>query len=299
MHGITPWLRKNRRIFKPNANYAARAMRHLSKQEKNRLFSADIEQMRTAEGRWYEAIIYEMFLDLSLESDEIGGIVSKGADAPRSGRNVRLGQNGFFYSRSGDITIRGNGQDLAEFDFLLMDPDGKLAFGEVVTSPSDLKEFEKEVAYKKRLLGYLFDQQVVPFLLISSFDISNYSVVKRLMRSPENINLSTISCEEIKSLLNGYRAIPPSISNGHKKRLDARDIPQKRPFFYQKYHDSERNRVFNTLSRGAGTIAQPERKEGLLVKKILYGGLYPSAIRSLCNEREIRIKGQKIELMTS
>jgi hypothetical protein len=143
--------------------------------------------MRTAEGRWFEAIVYELFLDAGETTDEIGGVAVKGADAPRGRRNIHLGQNGFFYSRNGDITIRGNGQDLAEFDLLLLDRDKRIAFGEVVTSPSDLKEFEKEIEYKKRLLGYLFAQQSVPFILVSSFDISHFSVVRRLMKSKDNI----------------------------------------------------------------------------------------------------------------
>ena len=33
----------------------------------------------------------------------------------------------------------------------------------------------------------------------------------------------------------------------------------------------------------------------MLVKKILYGGLYPSAIKSLCKEHEISIRGEKLE----
>ena len=72
--------------------------------------------MRTAEGRWFEAIVYEMFLDIATRSNRIRFLAMKGADAPKKRDNVRIGQNGVFYSKYGDITIRGNGQDLAEFD---------------------------------------------------------------------------------------------------------------------------------------------------------------------------------------
>ena len=177
---MIPWLSANFKHFKPNAAIALNATRHMNKIERKKLFSPDIEPMRTAEGRWFEAIVYEMFLDISKKSSQIKYLARKGADAPRKREDVKLGQNGLFYSKYGDITVRGNGQDLAEFDMLLVDSDNHVAFAEVVTSPSDLKEFEQEIAFKKRLIGYLYDQKITPFLLVSSIDLSNYSVVKRL-----------------------------------------------------------------------------------------------------------------------
>jgi hypothetical protein len=297
MAEITSWLNAPSSALEPTETLALNAMRHLSRIERKKLFSPEIEHMRTAEGRWYEAIIYEMFLEISKESDRIGKIAAKGADAPRGRRNIRLGQNGVYYSRCGDITIRGNGQDLAEFDLLLLDHNDSVIFGEVVTSPSDMKEFEKEIEYKKHLLGYLFDQKLVNFLLISSFDISNYSVGRRLLKSDENIHVRTISCEEIK------RLIPPRLArepvrkpNGHHAMVLASDIALKQPFDYQKYHDWERNRVFSNVSNQIDVRSRPaENGTSQLVKKILYGGLYPSAVRTLCHEHEIRIKGEKLE----
>ena len=88
---------------------------------------------------------------------------------------------------------------------LLVDSDNHVAFAEVVTSPSDLKEFEVEIAYKKKLLGYLYGQKITPFLLVSSFDLSNYAVVKRLAKDKTNAIIHTSSCEQIKSLVKHYR----------------------------------------------------------------------------------------------
>ena len=150
---MIPWLNSNFKNFKPTAAIALNATRHMNTMERKKLFSPDIEPMRTAEGRWFEAIVYEMFLEISQKSDCIKYIARKGADAPRAGAPACLGQNGIFYSKYGDITFRGNGQDLAEFDLILVDANGNVAFGEVVTSPADLKEFEIEIAFKKRLLG--------------------------------------------------------------------------------------------------------------------------------------------------
>jgi hypothetical protein len=297
MAEITSWLNAPSSALEPTETLALNAMRHLSRIERKKLFSPEIEHMRTAEGRWYEAIIYEMFLEISKESDRIGKIAAKGADAPRGRRNIRLGQNGVYYSRCGDITIRGNGQDLAEFDLLLLDHNDSVIFGEVVTSPSDMKEFEKEIEYKKHLLGYLFDQKSVNFLLISSFDISNYSVGRRLLKSDENIHVRTISCEEIKRLIPAKMGKEPVRKpNGHHSMVLASDIALKQPFDYQKYHDWERNRVFSNVSNQIDARSHPaENGTAQLVKKILFGGLYPSAVRTLCHDREIRIKGETLE----
>lgn len=296
MADSTSWLKTSSSALEPTEALALNAMRHLSRLERKKLFSPDIEHMRTAEGRWYEAIIYEMFLGISEDSDRIAKIAAKGADAPRGKRNIRLGQNGIYYSRCGDITIRGNGQDLAEFDLFLLGHDNSVIFGEVVTSPSDMKEFEKEIEYKKNLLGYLFDQKTVNFLLISSFDISNYSVGRRLLKSDENIHVRTISCEEIKQLIPKKSGKETEIKpNGHQAMVLAPDIPLKRPFDYQKYHDGERNRIFSDVSNQVNARVNSGNGTSHLVKKVLYGGLYPSAVKTLCHEHEIRIRGEQLD----
>ena len=66
---MIPWLNSNFRNFKPTAIIALNATRHMNLVERKKLFSPDIEPMRTAEGRWFEAIVYEMFLDIATRSD--------------------------------------------------------------------------------------------------------------------------------------------------------------------------------------------------------------------------------------
>jgi len=293
---MIPWLNANFRNFKPTAAIALNATRHMNKIERRKLFSPDIEPMRTAEGRWFEAIVYEMFLDISKRSDRIQYLARKGADAPGRREDVRLGQNGLFYSKYGDITVRGNGQDLAEFDMLLVDSENHVVFAEVVTSPSDLKEFEQEIAYKKKLLGYLYGQKVTPFLLVSSFDLSNYTVVKRLAKDRTNAIIHTSSCEEIKSLVKHYRPrILYNTPENHPKLVRATDIPMKHPFDYKHYHDEVRNRIFTEIAKGGGRL-HPEITDqtGQLVKKILYGALFPPAVKSLSETYGLSVKGKKI-----
>lgn len=293
---MIPWLNSNFKNFKPTAAIALNATRHMNQIERQKIFSPDIEPMRTAEGRWFEAIVYEMFLEISLKSDRIKFIARKGADAPRAGAPAHLGQNGIFYSKYGDITFRGNGQDLAEFDLVLVDSHNQVSFGEVVTSPSDLKEFEVEIAFKKRLLGYLYNQEHVPFLLISSFDLSNYSVVKRLAMDPDNAIIHTSSCEEIKALVKHYRPrILYTKPQNHPKLIKATDIPIRHPVDYRRCHDEYRARIFAELTHGRGKKAMAPATDGeALVKKVLYGALFPHAIKAVCDEYGLVVKGKRI-----
>jgi hypothetical protein len=305
MTGFTSWLKQNLSSFEPDEHMTLNATRHLGKLERSRLFSPEIDKMRTAEGRWYESIIYEMFLAMAPESDQIRHLVLKGDDVPhRNRQRIRLGQNGLFYSRCGDITVRGNGQDLAEFDLLLFDDNDQVAFAEVVTSASDMKEFEKEIAYKRTLLGYLFDQKTVPFLLVSSFDVTNYVVGRRLLSTKPTINIQTSSCEELKSYIR-----PEKCKSDGKRHLDhgslvlANDITLKNSFFYERYHEEERSKIMARIMSPStdGKLPAVEQKTGQLVKKILYGGLYPSAIRTVCKEHDFLVRGELVgypELMT-
>lgn len=294
---MIPWLNSNFQHFKPNAMIALNATRHMNKIERKKLFSPDIEPMRTAEGRWFEAIVYEMFLDISRKSDTIRYLAMKGADAPGKREDVRIGQNGLFYSKYGDMTVRGNGQDLAEFDLMLVDADNHVAFAEVVTSPSDLKEFEVEIAYKKKLLGYLYAQKITPFLLVSSFDLSNYSVVKRLAKDKTNAIIHTSSCEQIKSLVKHYRPrILYNLPENHPKLIPATSIPLKHPFDYKSYHDAVKNRIFTEVARSTGPVRPLITDQtGQLVKKVLYGALFPPAISAVCDTYGLQVRGKKVE----
>jgi hypothetical protein len=293
---MIPWLNSNFKNFKPTAAIALNATRHMNQLERKRLFSPDIEPMRTAEGRWFEAIIYEMFLEISQKSDRIKFLARKGADAPKQQKLAQLGQNGIFYSKYGDIVIRGNGQDLAEFDLLLVTSDNEVAFAEVVTSPSDLKEFEQEIQFKKTLLGYLYNQKIVPFLLISSFDISGYSVVRRLAKAKENSIIFTSSCEQIKKLVKHYRPrILYTKPENHQKLVLATDLRFKKPFDYHRFHENVKSQIFARITyKGQEQKQQPASSTDELVKKVLYGALFPQAIKAVCESYGMSVKGNRI-----
>ncbi|NLZ29784.1 MAG: hypothetical protein GX885_03410 [Methanomicrobiales archaeon] len=288
------WLDKNFSSLQPTRAIIMRALRHLRPADRKKLFSKDIPEMRTAEGRWFEAIVYEMILDLSLQTDLIRAVVARGADGPSRVRRAQLGQNGLFYSNIGDIKVRGNGQDLAEVDLMLVDHTGALTFGEIITSPADLKEFEEEIHYKKQLLGYLYGQPTVPFLLISSVDISRTAVVRRLRREPDNILLTTATCEDLKTLIRprDLKRSPPRKIR-HAKLVSISSIAPRRPFDYKQLHDERMQSIIAAVTSGKGIeeLSVPDEIPPI-VKKVIFGGLYPSAVRMLDARYPIRIKGK-------
>ena len=288
------WLDKNFGSLQPTRAIIMRALRHLRPADRKKLFSTDIPEMRTAEGRWFEAIVYEMILDLSLKTNLILSVVARGADGPAKVQRARLGQNGLFYSNIGDIKVRGNGQDLAEVELVLVDHTGALTFGEIITSPADLKEFEAEIRYKKQLFGYLYGQPTVPFLLISSVDISRTAVVRRLLKEPDNVLLTTPTCEDLKTLIRQRdMKRSPTRRIKHEKLISITDIPLRRPFDYKKLHDERLQSIVSTVTskKGADALGAPDEIPPI-VKKVIFGGLYPSALRMLDSRYPIRIKGK-------
>jgi len=295
MNNMLHWLNNNFNSVLPTKPLARKAVRHLKKKEKKQLFSPEISEMRAAEGRWYESLIYEVVLELAKDNQIIKWVIRKGADAPFPPIDVVLGQNGFYYSNRGDINIRGNGQDIAEVDLLIVDSDDQVCFCEVVTSASDLKELEEEVHYKKRLLGYLFGQAIVPFILFSSVDISRSSIMKRLVKETESVLIVTKSCEELKSFLksSATKGVPRKPIR-HSKHLSLEHLQPRRPFDYKKVHDLRRDRVIEKMMAGKDLNELGSRDEiPPITKKVLFGALQPSGINALMKDRDVVIKDKK------
>jgi len=288
------WIKAKFPRKKPDRKMARKSIRHLKKIEKKQLFSDEISQMRASEGRWYESLVYEMLLELSGKSGMIKHVVRKGADAPFPPPEIEIGQNGLFYSNRGDINIRGNGQDIAEVDILWVDNEDRISFAEIVTSASDLKDLEAEVHYKKRLLGYLYGQVIVPFILFSSVDISRSSIIRRLVKETESVVIITPTCEEIKTLLtsSSIRGVPRKPVN-HPKLIDISDIPLKRPFDYLELHNKKRDRLIGMMLAGKGKEEMMKRDEIPPVsKKIIIGALYPSGVKALMQNRTFTMRGK-------
>ncbi len=298
MDELSRWLSDNKQLCQPQKKHALRAVRHLSHIERKNLFSEELSFMKSAEGRWFEMITYELFLDLVSKTDVLRAVILKGADVRGKKILPALGQNGFYYSRNGDITLRGNGQDLAEFDLLLVKHDGSLVFVEVVTSPSDLKDFLMEIYYKKEIIRFLFNQKAVTFILVTSFPLANYKGGRKVLASKEHISLCTKSCETFRKHLPGIWSktrIKPELPVG--KTVRSTDLPVVREFNYKEYHDLERDWVFSNLTDGEKMPDLPSPySTQTLVKKVIFGRLFPSTVKKLCERYQFAIKS---EILTS
>ncbi|MFA7162390.1 MAG: hypothetical protein WC083_07465 [Candidatus Methanomethylophilaceae archaeon] len=290
--GVLDWLNEHfpRDFF--DEGIARRALRHLGYAEKHALFSDDYVLQRTSEGLWYEFLVYEIMLDLSLRTDRIRSIVGKGADAPTHPVGMRPGQNGFYYSERGNLTVRGNGQNIAEMDLLFMDGQGNMGFVEAITSAMELEAFYEEIRYKKRLLATLLGQETVPFVLVSSVDISGYESIRRIAETPDNLILITDPIEDIRILIyEGSLRRRPEKSIPHPKRIDLTSIHNRAPFDYKEIHDRNRDAVVKTLLSHSGDgIDSISPAINPLSKKIMLGRLEEAGIKTLLRNRMIRIK---------
>ncbi len=290
------WISEQFSHYKPDRAIAVRALRHMRPAERKNLFSDDIMLMRTAEGYWFENLIYEQLIRIAEKTDTIKKIVRKGTDVPKHREKIRLGVNGIYSAEKGDIRVRGNGQDLAEVDLLLFDTDKQVVFSEIVTSPADLKDLEAEIIYKKKLFGYMFNQEHVGFMLFSSVDISGTQVVRRLVADPDNVYIGTHECEVMKSCLKGLRITSFQKQPEKNPVLIPSETLKIRDFDYKKLHDDALTKLFFAMDHNMTPdqyFSDPSVSP--LVKKVICGGLYPSAIKSLVANYGLRVKSEILD----
>lgn len=271
---------------------ARRALRHLGFREKHALFSDNYALQRTSEGLWYEFLVYEIMLDLSLKTDLIHCIAGKGADAPAHPVGMRPGQNGFYYSERGNLTIRGNGQTIAEMDLLFVDCRGNMGFAEVITSAMELKTFYEEICYKKRLLAALLGQKTVPFVLVSSVDVSGYDSILKIAEAPDSRILITNAIEDMRILIyEGSLRKRPEKPAPHPKLIDLTSLHPRNPFDYKEIHDGNRDATVRALlSCKEDGIAAIASVINPLSKKIMLGALEEGGVEAVLRDRKIRIK---------
>ncbi|MDV0443039.1 hypothetical protein [Methanorbis rubei] len=290
------WIGEQFDRYRPDRAVAVRAMRHMRAAERKNLFSEDIMLMRTAEGYWFESLIYEQLIRIASQTNTIKKIVRKGADVPKHKSKIMLGTNGLYSAEKGDIRVRGNGQDLAEVDLLLFDNENQATFCEIVTSPADLKDLEAEIIYKKHLFGYIFKQEHVGFILFSSVDISNTQVVRRLVADPDNLYVGTKPCEVMKSVLRPLRLTTLPTQPVKNPKLVSCESLRTQGFDYKKLHDDALTRLYFAMDHKFSSeqyFADPCVSP--LVKKVICGGLYPSALKGLVSEYGLRVKSDVLD----
>lgn len=290
------WITKHFTGYIPTKSTAIRALRHMRSSDRKNLFSDNIMLMRTAEGYWYEYLIYEELIKCAEQTCTIKKIVKKGKDAKTEKITNPRGFNGLYSAEKGDIRVRGNGQDLAEVDLLLFDNKGQVVFCEIVTTPADLKDLEEEIIYKKKLFGYLFGQEHVGFILFSSVDIGNTQTVKRLKSDPDNAYICTANCETLKRRIRELRVMNLPTEKFESSKLISTEQLSTVPFDYKKLHDEALAQFyFAEVHKLTANQYFDNPSVSPLVKKIICGGLHPPAVKELIEHHGgLRIKEQEL-----
>lgn len=153
-----------------SAGEIRRAAVHLSKPLRTALFSESSPEHRTASGKFFEALVYEILLAEGERNDAVSRIAAKLNDAEYAAFD-RFSKDGLWYSRTGEIQFRVDGRVAAEVDFLVSCSDNTLVFGEVALH-ADSAALSKEAAAKKILLKKFCDaaglERDVQFIFVTT-----------------------------------------------------------------------------------------------------------------------------------
>jgi hypothetical protein len=292
---IGEWVSNELHSFQPSKAIAIEALRHLSKKKRADLFSKNEIHKQIAFGQLYEAVIYERLLELTKQNANYS-VVRKGDNIRWKNRTrSKLGQDGLFYDETGAIVARGNGQDLAEFDLLVMNNQNEIAYVEVKTSGSNLKEFDLSIAYKRRLLEFLFSKPI-QFVLLSCLEIGNKPVIKRIINTPSSFLVVTAALDGLQASLKpedisdlnlrpnyGYRSIP--LSNLKMNKIN-----------YLQLHNHYREELISAVMN----CREPDFKgDSWLIKRIVVGYLNEFSIKKLLDEKSIIIEKERLTIENS
>jgi hypothetical protein len=140
------------------------AIHHLTKPERAMLYDVINPLHRSATGKYFEALVYELLLTQAEKSDAIVSIAAKFSDAEFVPYNKYAG-DGLWYSRDGSIRFKVRGKIAAEIDLLIKTADGIRVFGEVSINPSSIHGFRSEISAKKKLLADIYGDPV-EFLMV-------------------------------------------------------------------------------------------------------------------------------------
>jgi len=148
-----------------------RAVVHLPKPLRKCLYDPESPEHKTAEGTFFESLVYEMLLQEGEQNPEIVSIVAKFGDAEYVPYD-KYSHDGLWYSKDGGIRFKVRGNVAAEMDFLVKTADGMRIFGEVIVNPLHATGIEKEVKMKTELLKRLYGDEV-GFVLVTASPLQN------------------------------------------------------------------------------------------------------------------------------
>ncbi len=282
---LVDWLDANLRNWQPSKEEIGYSSRHPWKFKKSFGSSSNWDR-RIAIGYLYEYLIYDKIVELSQDSKVVNWIVRKGADVDQglNGPASKLGQNGFYYD-AGGLYLRGNGQDLAEFDILIECSGSGIAPVETFATKINLEGRLRQAEYKKNALQKVFAQPQVNCILISGLDLQNNGPVRAFLAKEGNHLVRTLSPD---TMLRGNLDFSPPSAQLPKveKLLSARDLRTKH-FDYQVLHDTERESIIQNAQRGVALYETLLQSQSSLVKNIFLGELQDDALNHFLSSFEL------------
>jgi len=257
------------------------------------LFSSNCLRDLQSDNKWRQGIgrgkllekwVY-YYIRENASSFTIKTIVRKWSDVPKRFRTQsKIGQNGLFYNRKGEIVARGNGMDLAEFDLLYVDKSGQVKFAEIKSSAKNLKNFNREISYKRDILNYIFNQSQTHCLIFSPKKVR--CILSPVFSSDPLVSfIDTPDPEKNQDIL---LRMPQSIGNDLSNELIYLSELSQRPYDYIKIHDEARAEIL------MGNTTWVTSELFRLLSRILLGSICEPGLTWLLKEKEICINGIRL-----
>jgi hypothetical protein len=116
------------------------------------------------------------------------------------------------------------------------------------------------------------------------------------MKEPENALILAGPCEELKRMIEGH-SVKHHVRKSPKnpKFFRADEVRARRPFDFKALHEERRQRLLQMVADKVpkAEFAEPDDLPPI-VRKILCGGLYPSAAKAVCASYPLTIRGKPI-----
>jgi len=172
---------------------------------------------------------------------------------------------------------------------LIVDSKSQLYVIEITISDLNLKEFDKEIIYKRELLLKVTNYNKINFIIISSLNLLSRKPIIALSKMSDIYFINTGPYEKNKSHL-AY----PEVNNYLRKELvnekiiDVNSLNINKKFDYNVYHDKVKSIIFSAMKSNKDIdIIKKELGEYTIVPKVIIGNLLPEAVNYLCRENVI------------
>ena len=288
---LEDYLIEELKTFYPSKNLALRALKSLPNIRKEQLFGENHRKKRIAEGMFYEALVYEILILIAGKTSLITGIVKKYGDIDYKKYKSYECKNGFSYQSLKNIVVIGDGQEIAEIDYILVDNLDRVIFIEATTSMQNLDKIEKEIDYKRQLFQELFNITEPKLYIISNENLLRNEHVKEVLQDPLNYFIQTRDYFDILYEIN-LNVIKRFKRKKHKSQLlvNPDEISNQLPFNYKRRHDKIRKEVLGLIKNQTSIKSIIEEIDlCTVVSKIIVGELYPNAVKSVLEVYKIKI----------